>query len=67
MANFNQTSTLGWATGSDQRNLPSLSMSPLSSKVSQTADTYKKSKSEIKFYFQTMSLNFTLIWQFLKM
>ena len=52
MANFNQTSTLGWATGRDQRNLPSLSMSPLSSKVSQTADTYKKSKSEIKFYFK---------------
>ena len=34
------TSTLGWATGSDQRKRPSLSMSPLSSRVSQTAATW---------------------------
>ena len=57
MTNFNQTSTLGWATGRDQRNLPSLSMSPLSSKVSQTADTYKKSKSEIVKLLAKSKLN----------
>ena len=34
------TSTLGWATGRDQRKRPSLSMSPLSSRVSQTAATW---------------------------
>ena len=41
------SSVFGWATGSDQRNLPNRSMSPLSSSVSHTDATCDTEKFNV--------------------